>query len=68
MAARGEEFKDDFRKALPRELVAELSRVSPARAAWSVLAEPGDTVAGALIEALGAVEALIDFVTEAGPQ
>ncbi|KAB1864578.1 DNA-processing protein DprA [Microbacterium algeriense] len=31
---------------------------SIARAAWSVLAEPGDTVAGALIEALGAVEAL----------
>ena len=31
---------------------------SIARAAWSVLAEPGDTVAGALIEGLGAVEAL----------
>lgn len=29
-----------------------------ARAAWSVMAEPGDAVAGALIEALGAGEAL----------
>ena len=29
-----------------------------ARAAWTVLAEPGDVVAGALIEALGAAEAL----------
>lgn len=39
MAARGEEFKDDFRKALPRELVAELSTISTARAAWSILQE-----------------------------
>jgi len=36
---RGEEFKDDFRKALPKELVQELSRVSAWRSAWSVLQE-----------------------------
>jgi fatty acid desaturase len=36
---RGEEFKDDFRKALPKDLVLELSRVSTPRAAWSVLQE-----------------------------
>jgi len=29
-----------------------------ARAAWSIVAEPGDAVAGAVIEALGAPEAL----------
>jgi len=37
--ARGEEFRDDFRKALPAELVQRLSRVSPWRSAWSVLQE-----------------------------
>jgi fatty acid desaturase len=36
---KGEEFKDDFRKALPKELVQELSRVSPWRSAWSILQE-----------------------------
>jgi fatty acid desaturase len=36
---RGEEFKDDFRKALPPELVQRLSRISPWRSAWSVLQE-----------------------------
>ncbi|MBC7803986.1 MAG: fatty acid desaturase family protein [Candidatus Parcubacteria bacterium] len=39
MAASGEEFKDDFRKALPGELVQRLSRISPWRSAWSVLQE-----------------------------
>lgn len=39
MSARGEEFKDDFRKALPAELVQRLSRISPWRSAWSVLQE-----------------------------
>jgi fatty acid desaturase len=34
---RGEEFKDDFRKALPRELVQELTRRSAARATFAVL-------------------------------
>lgn len=37
---------------------AEDRDVSLARVAWSVLAEPGDGVAGALIEQLGATEAL----------
>jgi len=36
---RGEEFKDDFRKALPKELVQRLSRISFWRSAWSVLEE-----------------------------
>jgi fatty acid desaturase len=34
---KGEEFKDDFRKALPRELVQELTRRSTWRATWAVL-------------------------------
>jgi fatty acid desaturase len=34
---RGEEFKDDFRKALPKELVAALTRRSPWRATLAVL-------------------------------
>ena len=38
-AARGEEFKDDVRSALPKELVQRLSRVSPWRSSWSVLHE-----------------------------
>ena len=33
----GEEFKDDFRKALPRELVLELTRRSPWRATAAVV-------------------------------
>jgi DNA processing protein len=49
-----------------RDTVAAVRRVRQgddlaegiARAAWSVIAEPGDTVAGALIESLGAMEAL----------
>ena len=48
------------------ETVAAVRRIHPgdavaecvARAAWSVIAEPGDAVAGALIESLGAGEAL----------
>jgi fatty acid desaturase len=36
---RGEEFKDDFRKALPRELAQRLSQISAWRSAWSVLQE-----------------------------
>jgi fatty acid desaturase len=39
MPAVGEEFKDDFRKALPKELVQRLSRISFWRSAWSVLQE-----------------------------
>ncbi len=39
LTARGEEFRDDFRKALPKELVQRLSRVSFWRSAWSVLQE-----------------------------
>ena len=34
---RGEEFKDDFRKSLPRELVLELTRRSALRASLAVL-------------------------------
>jgi DNA processing protein len=48
------------------ELVAVIRRIHPvddfrecvARAAWTVIAEPGDAVAGALIESLGAEDAL----------
>ena len=36
---KGEEFKDDFRKALPRELVLELTRRSAWRATAAVLAD-----------------------------
>jgi fatty acid desaturase len=36
---RGEEFKDDFRKALPREVVLELTRRSAWRAAAAVIAD-----------------------------
>ncbi len=35
----GEEFKDDFRKALPAELIQRLSRLSAGRSAWSLLQE-----------------------------
>ena len=35
----GEEFKDDFRKELPREVVLQLTRRSPWRASASVLAD-----------------------------
>jgi fatty acid desaturase len=42
---KGEEFKDDFRKALPRELVLELTRRSPWRATASVLADVAVTAA-----------------------
>jgi fatty acid desaturase len=34
---KGEEFKDDFRKALPKEVVAQLTRRSPWRASFAVL-------------------------------
>ena len=46
---RGEEFKDDVRRALPKELVQRLSQVSVWRSAWSVLQE--FLVLGALIAA-----------------
>jgi fatty acid desaturase len=36
---KGEEFKDDFRKALPRELVQELTRRSAWRATLSILGD-----------------------------
>ena len=36
---KGEEFKDDFRKALPRELVTELTRRSAWRASVAVLSD-----------------------------
>ncbi|MGE5639736.1 MAG: fatty acid desaturase family protein [Clostridia bacterium] len=36
---RGEEFKDDFRKALPPEVVRELTRRSAWRATWPVLVD-----------------------------
>ena len=36
---RGEEFKDDFRRALPRELVQELTRRSAWRATLAVLGD-----------------------------
>lgn len=45
----GEEFKDDFRQALPKELLQRLSRVSAWRSAWSMLQE--FLVLGALIGA-----------------
>jgi len=44
---KGEEFKDDFRKALPAEVVQRLSRISPWRSAWSVAQEV--LVIGALV-------------------
>ena len=47
----GEEFKDDFRKALPRELVLELTRRSPWRATAAVI-EDVAVIAAALAVAL----------------
>ena len=44
---RGEEFRDDYRKALPAETVQRLAQISFARAGWSVLQEV--VVLGALI-------------------
>src|SRR6185503_18016148 len=49
MPVRGEEFKDDFRKALPAELIQRLSQVSAWRSSWSLLQE--FLVIGALIAA-----------------
>ena len=46
----GEEFKDDYRKALPRELVQELTRRSPWRA---TLAVASDLVVLAIALAVG---------------
>jgi len=46
-AVSGEEFKDDVRSALPKELVRHLSRVSAWRSAWSMLQE--FLVLGALV-------------------
>jgi fatty acid desaturase len=39
MHAQGEEFRDDYRKALPKETVERLATLSFARSAWSVLQE-----------------------------
>ena len=39
MHAQGEEFRDDFRKALPQETVQRLATISLVRSAWSVLQE-----------------------------
>jgi fatty acid desaturase len=39
MHAKGEEFVDDFRKALPKDTVQRLAKISIARSAWSVLQE-----------------------------
>ena len=39
MHAKGEEFRDDYRKALPAEVVQRLARISARRAWWSVLQE-----------------------------
>ena len=39
MHAKGEEFRDDYRKALPAEIVQRLAKISFARSAWSVLQE-----------------------------
>ena len=36
---KGEEFKDDFRKALPRELVLELTRRSAWRASLAIVGD-----------------------------
>lgn len=38
-AVKGEEFKDDFRKALPAQVVQRLAKISPWRSAWSVAQE-----------------------------
>ncbi len=39
MHAQGEEFRDDYRKALPKETVQRLAAISFARSTWSVLQE-----------------------------
>ncbi len=36
---KGEEFRDDYRKALPKETVQRLATISTGRSAWSVLQE-----------------------------
>ena len=36
---RGEEFRDDYRKALPAGIVQRLAKISRARSAWSVMQE-----------------------------
>lgn len=38
-AVKGEEFKDDYRKALPAEVVQRLSRISTVRSAWAIAQE-----------------------------
>ncbi|MEV7630959.1 DNA-processing protein DprA [Microbacterium sp. NPDC089318] len=60
MIATGLELIDDAEVIATARLLrpdADASEVA-ARAAWSVLVEPGDGVAGALIQSLGATEAL----------
>jgi len=39
MHAQGEDFRDDYRKALPKETVERLATLSFARSAWAVLQE-----------------------------
>ena len=39
MHAQGEEFRDDYRKALPKDTVQRLATISLARSAWSVAQE-----------------------------
>ena len=48
---RGEEFKDDFRKALPAEIVQRLSVLSPWKSAWA-LAQEGLALAALIAVAL----------------
>lgn len=48
-ATQGEEFKDDYRKALPADVVQRLARISPWRSTWSVAQEL--LVLGALVAA-----------------
>ena len=55
----------EVRSALEGLRSADVGDDVLARVAWSVLTEPGDGVAGALIEELGAVEALV-FALDTG--
>jgi len=40
---RGEEFRDDARKKLPREVLAPLTRIDPLRSTFAVAANPTTT-------------------------
>jgi len=63
-----EELLDDAGTVAAARLVHPGDEVAEyvARAAWTVIAEPGDAVAGALIEALGPEEALSAALDETG--